>query len=102
MDETGTAGQRTGTFTGKVAGDALVGTWTSTKGDRRLPITAHQTSEIMIGSKREILTQAIGTLRSIASAARAAPTLCGIHGVTEAAGNRTCRLWSRRGARHRT
>ncbi|MDP9651650.1 hypothetical protein [Paraburkholderia caledonica] len=61
MDESGNAGQRTGSFTGKVAGDALVGTWTSARGDRRFAITAHQTSEVIIGSKREILTQAVGT-----------------------------------------
>ncbi|KAG8150669.1 hypothetical protein [Burkholderia catarinensis] len=61
MDEIGSAGQRTGTFTGKVAGDTLDGTWASASGDRRLPVDAHQTSEIIIGSKREILTQAIGT-----------------------------------------
>lgn len=61
MDEIGSAGQRTGTFTGKVASDTLDGSWASARGDRRLPVEAHQTSEIIIGSKREILTQAIGT-----------------------------------------
>jgi len=61
MDESGNVGQRTGSFTGNVAGDALVGTWTSARGDRRFAITAHQTSEVIIGSKREILTQAVGT-----------------------------------------
>ncbi|WP_244122681.1 hypothetical protein [Burkholderia metallica] len=61
MDETGGTGQRTGTFTGKVAGNTLDGTWASSDGARRLPVDAQQTSEIVIGSKREILTQAIGT-----------------------------------------
>ncbi|VWD04073.1 hypothetical protein [Burkholderia contaminans] len=61
MDEIGSAGQRTGTFTGKVTGHTLDGTWTSARGDRHLPVDAHQTSEIVIGSKREILTRAIGT-----------------------------------------
>lgn len=61
MNEFGSAGQRTGTFTGKVASDTLDGNWASARGDRRLPVDAHQTSEIIIGSKREILTQAIGT-----------------------------------------
>ncbi|MEK2604868.1 DUF4847 domain-containing protein [Burkholderia arboris] len=61
MDETGSDGQRTGTFTGKVVDDTLDGTWASARGDRHLPVDAHQTSEIVIGSKREILTQAIGT-----------------------------------------
>ncbi|WJZ79338.1 hypothetical protein QEN71_41650 (plasmid) [Paraburkholderia sabiae] len=61
MDEIGSAGQRTGTFTGKVASDTLGGSWVSARGDRHLPVDAHQTSEIVIGSKREILTQAIGT-----------------------------------------
>jgi hypothetical protein len=61
MDEIGSAGQHTGTFTGKVASDTLDGTWASARGDRRLPVDAHQTSEIIIGPKREILTQAIGT-----------------------------------------
>lgn len=61
MNEFGSAGQRTGTFTGKVASDTLDGNWSSARGDRRLPVDAHQTSEIIIGSKREILTQAIGT-----------------------------------------
>ncbi len=61
MDETGSAGQRTGTFTGKVANDSLDGTWASADRARRLPVDAHQTSEIIVGSKREILTQAIGT-----------------------------------------
>ncbi|KFG94228.1 hypothetical protein GQ56_0127350 [Burkholderia paludis] len=63
MDETGDTGKRTGTFVGKVAGDTLGGTWTSARGDRKLPVDAHQTSEIIIGSKREILKQAIGTYR---------------------------------------
>lgn len=61
MNEFGSAGQRTGTFTGKVASDALDGNWASARGDRRLPVHAHQTSEIIIGSKREVLTQAIGS-----------------------------------------
>lgn len=61
MDENGSSGQRTGTFTGKVASGTLDGSWTPARGDRHLPVDAHQTSEIIIGSKREILTQAIGT-----------------------------------------
>ncbi|HIH2750007.1 hypothetical protein L3V59_34600 [Burkholderia aenigmatica] len=61
MDEIGSDGQHTGTFTGKVTGNTLDGTWTSARGDRHLPVDAHQTSEIVIGSKREILTHAIGT-----------------------------------------
>lgn len=61
MNEFGSAGQRTGTFTGKVTSDALDGNWASARGDRRLPVHAHQTSEIIIGSKHETLTQAIGS-----------------------------------------
>ncbi|MBP0590759.1 hypothetical protein J8I87_13750 [Paraburkholderia sp. LEh10] len=61
MDEIGSTGQHTGTFTGKVANDTLNGAWASARGDRRLSVDAHQTSEILLGSKREILTQAIGT-----------------------------------------
>jgi hypothetical protein len=61
MNEFGSAGQRTGTLTGRVANDTLDGNWVSARGGRRLPVDAHQTSEIIIGSKRDILTQAIGT-----------------------------------------
>ncbi|WGY72542.1 hypothetical protein KEC55_22410 [Burkholderia cepacia] len=61
MDEIGSSGQHTGTFTGRVTGNTLDGTWASARGDRHLRVDARQTSEIVIGSKREILTQAIGT-----------------------------------------
>ncbi|WP_249744949.1 hypothetical protein [Burkholderia pyrrocinia] len=61
MDEIEGTGKHTGTFIGKVAGNTLDGTWVSAFGDQRLPVDAHQTSEIIIGSKRTILTQAIGT-----------------------------------------
>lgn len=60
MEETGLGGKHTGTFTGKVSHDTLDGIWASTGGARRLPVAAHQTSEIIIGSKRAILTQAMG------------------------------------------
>ncbi|EPL14463.1 hypothetical protein CF161_08421 [Pseudomonas sp. CF161] len=61
MNAFGSAGQRTGTFTGKLVSDTLDGNWASADGDRPLPVYAHQTSEIIMGSKREMLTQAIGT-----------------------------------------
>lgn len=61
MEENADTGRRTGTFNGKLVGDELSGTWASAGSDRRLPFDAHQTSEIIIGSKREILTHAIGT-----------------------------------------
>jgi hypothetical protein len=61
IDETGVKGQRTGTFTGKLDGDTLKGTWASAQGHRRFPFEAHQISEVVIGSKHEILTRAIGT-----------------------------------------
>ncbi|WP_414444498.1 hypothetical protein [Burkholderia sp. 22PA0106] len=61
LDETPSSGKRSGTFTGKLNGGTFDGTWTSADGARRLPVNAHQTAETVIGSKRELLTQAVGT-----------------------------------------
>lgn len=61
MDESDGAGKITGTFAGTVVGGTFEGTWTPPGGKRSLTVEAHQTSEIIIGSKREILTKAIGT-----------------------------------------
>ncbi|WP_347555294.1 hypothetical protein [Robbsia sp. KACC 23696] len=63
MEEVGPEGQRTGTFNVTVIRDQMNGVWTSPNGDRRLRVDAHQTSEITIGSKRDILTNAIGTYK---------------------------------------
>lgn len=61
LDETPSSGKRTGTFTGKLNGGTFDGTWASADGARQLPVDARQTAEIVIGSKRELLTQAVGT-----------------------------------------
>ncbi|MEK6347671.1 MAG: hypothetical protein V4764_09345 [Burkholderia sp.] len=63
LDETPASGKRSGTFTGKLSGGTFDGSWTSADGKRQLPVNAHQTAETVIGSKRELLTQAIGTWR---------------------------------------
>ncbi len=61
MKESNGDGKTTGSFAGKLAGGVLEANWTSGDGSRHLPVQAHQTSEVLIGTKREILTQAIGT-----------------------------------------
>ncbi|MBN3726584.1 hypothetical protein [Burkholderia sp. Ac-20379] len=60
LDETPSSGKRSGTFTGTLTGGTFDGTWTSADGAHRLPVDAHQTAEVVIGSKRELLTQAVG------------------------------------------
>ena len=60
MDEVLPDGKRTGIFTGTLVGKAIDGNWQSADGTKHFPFDARQTSEILIGSKRDLLTQAIG------------------------------------------
>ncbi len=50
----------TGHFTGTLTATHLAGTWRSADGKRSLPFTADLTSEIHIGTKAEILADAVG------------------------------------------
>ena len=59
MDETN-GSRRSGTFTGQITGKEIDGVWQSADGARRFHFGANQTSEILIGSKEEIMAQAIG------------------------------------------
>lgn len=49
-----------GFFTGVIDGNTLKGTWQKDSAGRKLHFYAEQTSEIKIGSKKEILTKVIG------------------------------------------
>jgi hypothetical protein len=61
MEEAGAyGGKSTGSFSGTVAGSRITGTWRSADGKRTLPFAADQTSEIVIGSKKDILSAAVG------------------------------------------
>lgn len=59
MDESDIS-KRTGVFTGVLNDKKITGAWQSADGRRKWPFLAEQTSEIKIGSKKEILTTAIG------------------------------------------
>jgi hypothetical protein len=59
MDETN-GSKRSGTFTGQITGKEIDGVWQSADGARKFHFGASQTSEILIGSKKEIMTHAIG------------------------------------------
>lgn len=50
----------TGRFVGKLDNIQISGNWQSTDGRKNWPFVATQTSEIQIGTKKEILTKAIG------------------------------------------
>ena len=54
MEEGGGLAKRSGIFNGKLHGPKIGGVWQSPDGTRKLPFVADQTSEIIIGSKREI------------------------------------------------
>jgi hypothetical protein len=60
MNEQDGSGKRTGTFTGQIHGKQIDGAWQSANGAREFHFDANQTSEIVIGSKKEIMTRAIG------------------------------------------
>jgi hypothetical protein len=61
MEEVGAyGGKSTGSFSGTVAGSRISGTWRSADGKKALPFEADQTSEIVIGSKKDILSAAVG------------------------------------------
>lgn len=59
MDELSSS-KISGHFAGTMAGTGLSGTWTSADGGKTLPFAASQTSEVLIGSKKEILAKTIG------------------------------------------
>ena len=73
MDESIDRVKKTGSFKGSLSGGHIVGTWQSADGLQTLPFFADQTSEIRIGTKREMLGAAVGKypLSSIASFAGA-------------------------------
>ena len=50
----------TGAFTGTLDGKHFRGTWVSGDGKKHWPFTAEQTSEIHIGTRREIMQAAVG------------------------------------------
>jgi hypothetical protein len=52
--------QRVAVFKGTVAGPKIAGLWQSVDGSKKLSFAADETSEIKIGSKKEILTKAMG------------------------------------------
>lgn len=52
--------RRTGVFTGVMTVNQIAGVWQSSDGTKKWSFVADQTSEIKIGSKKEILTKAIG------------------------------------------
>jgi hypothetical protein len=56
----GYAGKTSGVFTGTLAGTRISGTWKSGDGKKTLQFAAEQTSEIRVGSKKEILGTAVG------------------------------------------
>lgn len=60
MDESIGLVKKTGRFEGRLTGGHLEGTWRSADGLRTLPFVADQTSEIVIGTKREMLSPAVG------------------------------------------
>lgn len=50
----------TGSFTGTLRGNHVDGVWVAPDGKKRLPFTAEQTSEIHLGTRREIVSGTVG------------------------------------------
>lgn len=61
MEESGGyPAKSTGVFNGTLAGKRIAANWRSPDGKKTLPFMAEQTSEIRIGSKKDILAAAVG------------------------------------------
>lgn len=61
LEERNLSAVKTGTFSGALAGKTISGVWQSADGAKSLPFLAEQSSEIVIGNKKALLTKAVGS-----------------------------------------